>query len=316
MKLKADLKADAVLVLTTIIWGTTFPFSKDILDHWPPIAYLALRMFLSALLLVALFWKQFVRAGRAQWRAGLTLGVLLGLGLTGQVVGQVYTTASKSAFITGLTTPLVPFVAYLLLRARPGTENLAGIVLASIGGILILAPQNEADVNAGDIITLLCTVVFAGHITLMSVYARRYDVRELTAIQITVVAGLLALVWGGLRLWGAAGLAVDDLPIAFAREFEPLGWHPSFLWRFAYMVVIATVLNFLMWTWAQGRMSAAHAAIIFSLEPVFATAFAVWMRGAGEWMGGRGNVGALLIFAGILVSEIRWAGQPRREAHQ
>jgi drug/metabolite transporter (DMT)-like permease len=64
-----------------------------------------------------------------------------------------------------------------------------------------------------------------------------------------------------------------------------------------------------MWTWAQGRMSATHAAIIFSLEPVFATAFAVLLRGSGEWMGGYGNLGALLILAGIVVSEIRWGAR-------
>jgi drug/metabolite transporter (DMT)-like permease len=311
MRFRADLKADAVLVLTTMIWGTTFPFSKDILERWPPIAYLALRMGLSALLLAVIFRGPLARAGSGAWRAGTTLGVLLGLGLAGQVVGQVYTTASKSAFITGLTTPLVPFVAYLLLRARPSRENLAGVVLASLGGALILAPAGEAGVNTGDVITLFCTSVFAAHITLTSVYARRHDVRALTAAQIVVAAALLVSVWALLRGLGAAGFGADDLPAAFAREFEPVSWDAPFLWRFAYMVVVATVLNFLMWTWAQGRMTATHAAVIFSLEPVFATLFAVWMRGGEEWMGGRANLGALLILAGVVVSELRWGNGVR-----
>ena len=295
-----------------IIWGSTFPFSKDILDHWPPIAYLTMRMLVATLLLAALFRRQLSAARGAEWRAGATLGALMGVGLAGQTIGQVYTTAAKSAFVTGLTTPLVPFVAYLLFRARPNLENLLGVALASAGGMLILAPQGEAGANAGDVITLFCTLVFAAHITLMSVYARRHDVRQLTVIQIAAVAALLCVFW--LVLHAGAGLrgTTEGLPVAFAREFQPLVWEAGVAWRFAYMILVATVLNFLMWTWAQGRMSATHAAIIFSLEPVFATLFAVWMRGAGEWTGGRANLGALLILAGIIVSELR-LGQ-RREA--
>src|ERR1044071_6243734 len=193
MKLRADLGADAVLVLTTIIWGSTFTFSKDILERWPPFGYLVLRMAVATLLLGVIFRRQLARARGAEWRAGATLGVLLGLGLSGQTAGLFYTTASKSAFVTGLTTPLVPFAAYLLFRARPNLENLLGVVLVSLGGMLILAPQGESGVNAGDIITLFCTIVFAAHITLMSAYARRHDVRQLTAIQIAVVGALLVL---------------------------------------------------------------------------------------------------------------------------
>ena len=311
MKLKPDLKADAVLVLTTIIWGSTFPLSKDILDHWPPVAYLVMRMGVSAALMALLFRRRLARAGRAEWRAGATLGLLLFVGMTGLIVGQVYTTAARSAFISGLTTPLVPFVAFLLTRARPGLENLLGVVLASAGGMLILAPQGEAGAaNAGDFLTLGCTVFFAAHLTLMSVYARRHDVRALTVIQTVTIAAVLTVYWLALLAGGALG-GTDGLPLAVAREFQPLAWTGGVLWRFAYMVVVATVLNFLFWTWAQGRMSATHAAIIFSLEPVFATLFAVWMRGAGEWTGGRANLGAALILAGIIVSELHWGGRGR-----
>ncbi|HEX8423405.1 MAG TPA: DMT family transporter, partial [Pyrinomonadaceae bacterium] len=74
--------------------------------------------------------------------------------------------------------------------------------------------------------------------------------------------------------------------------------------------------TFLMWTWGQARMSATHAAIIFSLEPVFATAFAVAVIGAGEWMGGRGWAGAGLVFAGIIISETRWSERRERKANE
>jgi drug/metabolite transporter (DMT)-like permease len=307
MKLKSNLAADGAILLTTLIWGSTFAVSRDILDYWPPLSYLALRMPLAAVLFAALFPRQLFGAGRDAWRAGAALGLLIGLGFIGQTVGLLYTTPAKSAFITGLTTPLVPVVAYALWRARPSRENFAGIVLASVGGALILAPAGaSAALNTGDLITLGTTLLFAAHITLMGLYARRFDVRQLSALQITVAAALVLASWGALRAWGALA---GGLPGGLAREAEPLAWNTATATQLAYMALVATVVTFLLWTWGQARMPATHAAVIFSLEPVFATLFAVLLRGSAEWSGGRSTVGAFLVVAGVIVSELRWGGK-------
>jgi drug/metabolite transporter (DMT)-like permease len=208
----------------------------------------------------------------------------------------------------------VPFVAYLILRARPGVENLIGVVFASLGGLLILAPQGaDGTVNFGDLLTLAATALFATHITLMSVYARRYDVRQLTVLQIACIACLFTIVWLGLQAWG---FFATDLPPAFARETAPLVWSGRVVWQLVYLATVATVGAFLFWTWGQARTSATHAAIIFSLEPVFATIFAVAFIGASEWMGTRGFVGAGLVFAGIIISEMRWSERRERKANE
>lgn len=314
MRLKSNLAADGALMLTTLIWGSTFFMAKDILSVWPPMAYMFFRFAAAALLLAAIFPRQLARARREEWRAGATLGVLMGFGFGLQAVGQVYTTASKSAFVTGLTTPLVPFVAYLLLRARPGVENLIGVALASLGGLLILAPQGaDGSVNFGDLLTLAATALFATHITLMSVYAKRYDTRRLTVLQITSTATLFTIAWVGLQAWETLAGA---LPQAFARETAPLVWSGRVVWQLVYLATVATIGAFLFWTWGQARTSATHAAVIFSLEPVFATAFAVAVIGASEWMGTRGFVGGALVFVGIIISELRWSERRERRANK
>jgi drug/metabolite transporter (DMT)-like permease len=314
MRLKSNLAADGALILTTLIWGSTFFMAKDILTVWPPVAYMLVRFVAAALLLALMFPRQLARARREEWRAGATLGLLMGVGFGLQAAGQVYTTASKSAFVTGLTTPLVPFVAYLILRAKPSVENLIGVVFASLGGLLILAPQGtDGSVNLGDLLTLAATALFAMHITLMSIYARRYDVRQLTVLQIASSACLFTFAWSGLQAWEIfAGAAA--MPQAFARETAPLVWSGRIVWQLVYLATVATVGSFLCWTWGQARTTATHAAIIFSLEPVFATLFAVAVIGAGEWMGPRGFVGAALVFAGIIISEMRWSERRERKA--
>ncbi len=312
MRLRANLAADAALVTTTLIWGSTFIVAKDILTHWPPVTYLACRFALAALVLCALFGREVVRAARDVWRAGIVLGLLVGGGFALQGAGQVYTTASKSAFVTSLTTPLVPLIAYALLRARPNLENMLGVILASLGGMLILLPQGAGAINEGDLLTLSATALFAAHITLMSRYARRYDVRQLTVLQIATAAVLFLLVWASAHL-GAAFVGAGILPQFLMRESVPLVWSATIGWQLIYLALVGTLAAFLLWTWGQARVSATHAAIIFSLEPVFATAFAVAVRGAGEWMGGRGYAGAALVFAGIITSELRWTGKSRRQ---
>jgi len=306
MHLRKNLSADAALVLTTLVWGSTFVMAKDVLERWPPVAYLTFRFAIAALVLVVLFGKRIAQARVYEWKAGVLLGLLVGGGFALQAVGQVYTTPSKSAFVTGLTTPLVPFVAFALLRVRPNFENLLGVILASIGGALILAPH-DASVNTGDLLTLSCTVLFATHLTLTSVYAKRIDPRQLTVLQITIAAVIFLTMWSALHVI-ALVFPQNALPLFVAREAVPLVWSVRVVWQEIYLGIIATVGTFLAWTWAQGKMSATHAAIIFSLEPVFATLIAVLVRGRGEWVGGRANAGAALILAGVLVSELRLRG--------
>jgi drug/metabolite transporter (DMT)-like permease len=310
MRLKSNLAADGALVLTTVVWGTTFFMAKDILSYWSPLAYMTVRFAVASVILVLMFRRQFMRASREAWRAGAWLGLLMGTGFALQAAGQVYTTASKSAFITGLTTPLVPFVAYAVLRARPGVENLVGVVLASVGGALILAPQGSSSINFGDALTLISTAAFAFHITYLSAYARRFDASEITVLQITSTAALFVVAWLVIR---SCGLAFDraSLPDFIARESAPLVWGARIAWQLAYLSTVATVAVFFLWTWGQARTTATHAAIIFSLEPVFANAFAVAFRGGQEWLTPRGYAGAGLVLVGVVVSELRWSRNRR-----
>jgi drug/metabolite transporter (DMT)-like permease len=101
------------------------------------------------------------------------------------------------------------------------------------------------------------------------------------------------------------------VPAGLLREAEPLVWSAGVAAQLVYLSVVATVGVFILWTWGQARMSATHAAVIFSLEPVFATGFAILLRGSAEWTGGRATVGACLILIGVIVSELRWGREGR-----
>ena len=300
-----DLRADAVLVGVTALWGFSFVVIKNVVATAPPLTFLLSRFVIASVLAAAI--AAFRRRTPRVLQDGAVVGLLLAGEMALQVFGQVETTASKAAFLTGLSVVLTPFAAYLRARRVPSTENAAGIVLASIGFVLLTFPAGGGAVNRGDVLMLGSAVLFAFYIVELGERSGAHDPVVLTAVQmgtVAIVAGALAIV---------ARVAAPALSGALTSELRPVAWDRSFLASVLYLGSIGTVGTFLGQTWAQARMSATHAAILFALEPVFAALLAAWLL--GERLGGRAVAGAALVLAGIVVSELRFrkTGNGKRE---
>jgi len=294
---ETKLRADAVLLAVTVVWGSSFVVVRHALDTAPPLGLLFWRFLLAAVVAAgALFLRRGPRPRRFV-RDALVLGSLLALGMSFQVIGQAETTASKAAFLTGLAVVLTPFVAVLRTRHLPTIENGIGITLASIGFFLLTFPSGGAPWQRGDLWVGACGVVFAFYGVELAQRAGRHDTLWLTVVMlglVTLTAGVLSL---ALR-----SPVLSDLHVA-ALEARPIPWRGSFPWSVGYLASFCTLAAFLGWTWSQGRMSAIHGAIILALEPVVASLLAAWLL--GERLGKRGIAGAVLVLLGIVVSEAR-----------
>lgn len=282
------LKADLALLLVCAIWGSTFVVVKNALADASPLVFLSLRFFLATAILVGLFGRGFLSAGRGAARAGIVIGALLFAGYVFQTVGLQFTTPSKSAFITTLSSVLVPLLAVALLRRRPSGWAALGLGLAGAGAYFLTIPAGEFALARGDSITFFCTVAFAGHIVAIAHYAPRYG---FSALALGQVATALLLASAAIPLAGVTGL-----------EAPRLEWSGNLAGALVITAVLATVLAFSIQTWAQQFTPATHTAVIFTTEPVFAalTSYLV----LGERLGARGTLGAALILAGVLVAEL------------
>jgi drug/metabolite transporter (DMT)-like permease len=289
------LRADAVLVAVTVVWGSSFIVVKDVVRDSPPLAFLFWRFLLAVLLILPLA----LRRGRTPrlFRDGVAVGLLLAAGMAFQVVGQTETTASKAAFLTGLSVVLTPFAAYVRTRRLPSLENGVGIALASLGFFLLTFPTGAAVLERGDLLMTACGIVFAFYVVELGERTPAHDPLRFTAIQLAVVA----LAAGALSLLLRTSLLSGFH--AAAAEGRPVVWRGAFLWGVLYLGSIGGVGTFFGQTWAQRRMSATHAAIIFALEPVVAALLAAWLL--DERLGMRGIAGGALVLAGILASETR-----------
>jgi drug/metabolite transporter (DMT)-like permease len=304
------MRPELVLVGVTVLWGSTFIVTKDIVREAPPMLYLVLRFGIAAVVMLALYWQELRRELRNKQLLvdGAILGVLNSLGLVLQVIGQVFTTASKSAFITSLNTPLVPIVSFALFQTRPSRPQLVAVVLATVGLMLLTYPAGGARWNAGDLYTVGCALFYAFTIVQIARRSPRHDARPLTAVQIVAATATFCC---ALAL---AKLCIHTIPAAslpeFARlEARPLVFSSKLVVQILYMAVACTVVTFGLQTWAMARMSATHAAIVFALEPVFATVMAIGWEGSAEWPGARGATGAAIVMIAVAVSEL-----PRRRA--
>ena len=291
---KHSWPAALALVAVTVVWGTTFIVNAEVLRREPPLGYVASRFVLAAIVLNVLTIGR--RQSPGLWRDGIGMGVLLALGMGAQIVGQTETSASKTAFITGLSVVLTPVVALFRTRRAPSMPVLGGVALASGGFALLSWPENGGGVNRGDLMVLACAVLFAVYFVENEIRSPRHDAFVYTARQMIAASATLV----------AASLLLKILrpPLAAAAfEAKPFVLDRGFLIAVGYMTLFATIGTFSVQNWAQARLTATRAAIIFALEPVWAAIFAAFIL--GERMGMRGYVGGALVIAGIVASELK-----------
>lgn len=288
LSVSRSLKAHLLLVFNAAVWGATFVVIKDALNDMTPLYFNAVRMTLAALCLTAVYWRRMVKLDRATLRYGAILGFLLWAGYEFQTTGLVYTTPSKSAFLTGIHVLLVPVFLTLLWRRRVNRWTVLGVLAAFVGLYLLTVPAGEhmfdvSSVNRGDLLTMGCAVAFAFHIIFLGRATKKHAFEQMAVLQ-TVFAALFMLV---------------TLP---ALEQPHALWSSRVLWAIFVTGVFCTAVAFSIQAWAQQFTPPTHTALIFALEPVFAwiTSFVVLK----ERLGYRAGIGAALILAGILLSEL------------
>ena len=279
-------KAEALLVTITFVWGSTFVIVKGALQDASPIPFLAIRFTLAGALLFLVLGRS--PLDRKAIVPGLVLGVFLFAGYLCQTWGLLYTTPSKSAFITGFSVILVPTIL-MVGGAKMRGASVAGALLGLVGIYFLVVPSGLSSVNRGDVLTLFGACSFAIHIVLVGHYTRRLAFQHLVSLQVLAV-GILAFV----------ALPLDRAP--------KLDWTWGLVGAVIVTAVFATGFAFSVQNWAQQYTPPAHTALIFALEPVFA---AITSRVVlGERLGIKALLGAALVLCGMIVSELGGGAAP------
>ena len=263
------ITAQIGLLFVTIIWGLTFVLVKAALNDAPPFSFSALRFGLATLITFLIVNKNIITITKNEIIGGILCGFFLFLGYAFQNFGLMNTTATKSAFITSVSVLIVPLLLVAMDIQKVKLQIWLAVVLATFGLYLLILPGGG--INIGDVITFGCAVSFALHIIAQDNYLKK-EIRLLPFICIQLAF-------------------VTLISFIHAQVFEP----EAIIWstRLTYAIIItgifATLIALLIMVWAQKILNPSETALIFAMEPVAATLFA--MVFAGEILGLLGWIG-------------------------
>ena len=298
--IRHTLRSDALLFITSAIWGLGFAAQRKGMEYIGPYLYNGMRFALGFLALVLLAFFRLGRSGRAESEgplvktakagdfpgifphigAGIFAGLMLTFGASFQQVGIQFTTAGKAGFITGLYVVLVPILG-ILIKQHTGRGTWTGAVLAVIG-IYLISGTGKLGMGKGDLLVLASSFFYACHVLTIAHFAKRFKVIMLSAIQFACCS-LLSM---------AVALFTEPIEIAMVeRALIPI------LYGGLGSVGIAFTLQMA----AQRHAPASHSAIILSLETVFAVLGG--MIFLSERMSPKGYMGCALMLAGMLASQ-------------
>ena len=286
--MKKQLSGVIALSGATVIWGSAFIAQSVGMDKIGPFTFQAVRCFLAVVFLFPAsalfskgkpFWKSW--ADPALWRSGVICGLALFAASSLQQTGLVYTDAGKAGFLTAMYIVFVPFLG-LFLGQKPGRNALLSLIPAIVG-LYLLSCTSVSGINKGDVLLLLCAVAFSVQILLIDRHCAGLDGLKLNCIQALVVA-VLSVPWALLTETVDASL--------IASCWLPLGYAGVLSMGVAYTLQIV----------GQKRVAPSAAALLMSLESVFAALFG-WLL-LHETMTKAEELGCVLVFAAVIISQL------------
>jgi drug/metabolite transporter (DMT)-like permease len=283
-----SIHAELMLLLMTVVWGATFLFTKIGLEFSSPYVYLLLRFIVAISLVVLIFGKHLRNINVKIAKQGIFLGLLFGLGFTLQTTGLELTEIQKSAFITGLTVALTPFAFRLISKRKISHYAKIGVIIATFGLYIFTDPSLE-NFNKGDFLTLLSTFCWAFFISYLDKFTKGEE----------GFSDMISLVF--MQMIGAVIIIIIAY---FVFEFPELKFemNSDLLLSVLFNGIIASFVLMIVHTKYQRYTTAVKAALIFSMEPIFASIFA--MIFIQEFLNSDEYLGAVIMLFGVLFSEL------------
>jgi drug/metabolite transporter (DMT)-like permease len=274
-------KADLILLFITLIWAGTFSTIKNVLTEINPYVFIILRFLLAILFFTAIFNKHIkINEGKTLIHGGI-LGILYAIGYILQMVGLQYTSASKSAFITGTMVIFAPISQMFIEKKMISKLQMAGVLLAGVGLYLLSSPEGGI-INLGDILTLFSAMVYGIYVVLTGKYSKVSNLNGLVFLQLLITI-------------------VFTLPFAAVYGSFNINYSSALILTIIYTGIFATVVTLYLQTKYQKESSPTRAAIIYTMEPLFAAFIAYYIF--SEIIGHNVILGGGLIISGLLIAE-------------
>ncbi len=278
-----NFKANFALFFVAIVWGSTFILVKEALSISPPFSFLFFRFFSSFLLLIPFYFFYKLDLNKKVLLDGFLMGFCLFLAFAFQTFGLQVVEASITAFITGLYIVIAPILSNFILKKKPSTLSILGVFISTIG-LALMTLKGSFNLSKGQILVLICAILYSIHIIMTDYYTRIHSVLTLTIIQL-----------------GTVGILSFPLTIFYHKKFFVSEIKPIFYISLGITSVFATVLAFLVMMAYQKKTNPTKACLIYATEIVAAAFFSFLF--SGEILSFKEYLGGALIILAIFLSK-------------
>ncbi|BBJ28007.1 drug/metabolite transporter (DMT) superfamily [Athalassotoga saccharophila] len=246
-----------LLSLLVVVWGTTFPIEKIMLETLSPFSLNLFRFLIADAVMLIIFFPSIKRDFLSVWQSGLLLGITMGAGFVFQTWGLVYTTPAKSGFITSMYVVFAPILSFIFEKTKVSVHTILALIIATSGIYLTELSGRIFEMNFGDFLTFLCAVAFAFQVLLMTVLTKKHEGKEIT-----------------LTFYQFLVITVFNLPFYIFSGHND-NWNLPDVIFILYMAIVASIIGIIIQAKYQKRIGTVSSSFIYAGEPVMATVFSV-----------------------------------------
>lgn len=278
----SQASADIMLLIITVFWGASYILTKIGLESLTPFNLTAIRFIIAFLVSAAVFYKNILKSDLKTIKYSLVLAVILFFVFISMTFGIKTTSASNAGFLISLSVVFIPIISALFLKQKIEKKVIMGVCMATVG-IALLTLNTQLKIGTGDLLCIICALLFAVHVVVTGVYTRNVDSISLGVIQLGFV-GLFSLIF------------------SMITERVMLPDNPKSWFAVLSLSILCTAAGYIVQTTAQQYTSASHTGLILSLEPVFSAVFAyIFLE---EVLSPKGYVGAVILLFSVLIAEL------------
>ncbi len=282
-------KNELCLILVAMFWGLGFPATQIGLESFGVMEFLAIRFWVASICLSILFFKTFIKIDKVNIKYGIILGIMLLSAYYVQTLGLTYTTASKNAFITATNVVFVPFLGLIFFKRKFDIYNILGAILTFIG-IGFISYQKDFTINIGDVLTLMCAILYALHMIYIAEFQKKgADTKQIAIVQMYVVAILATTV----VLLSGKTLAPKDTGESIMISVICI----------LYSGILATAIAFFLQMKVQEKLSETKTVIILSTEAVFGSLFSILI--VHDKLEITTAIGCIIVLGAVLFTELK-----------
>jgi drug/metabolite transporter (DMT)-like permease len=297
-------RAEWLLLQVAIVWGSTFIVVKEAIPDCSAAPFTTIR-FIIASLVGWLYLRNKLETPvqlfpRSTWWQGFVLALLFAIGYLFQTYGLAFTTVTKSAFITGMLVVLVPFAQIIVLKKGMTLWQLFGVVCCFVGLWVFTQPESLTDVNVGDVMTLLGSLLWSFYIVYINKFVESSEDMYQKSLQLTIVQFFLTVPISGL-FWLIEPYFFSNIVAEYTTYRSVVQITPVVIGAIVYTAIVASVVATYIQTVYQPKTSPITASVIFSIEPIVAAI--LFCIVSQSMLSSAELYGSLWILGGICISQ-------------